>query len=301
MNRKTLKKRVIGSIPGWLFMLPTILGVGIFTIYPVTRSLYFSFFEYDLISVFEFVGLDNYKEVFLDPEMGKVIGNTFFFALINIPTCMIGSYLLALLLNVETPGIKFFRVLYYLPSVVPAIVGGIIWSYLMRTNVESPGLFNQMLMALGFERSLFFHAEDVSALASIVLMNIFGLGGGTITWLAQLKNIPRTIYEAAEIDGVKALSKFFYITLPMSTPMIFYNLITQLIVTLQFNGTLTFAPRGGRGNNNATYTFGLKIYHEAFRRYDMGYASALAWVLTFMIGLINILVFKTSKWVNYDV
>ena len=282
-------------------MLPTLLGVGLFTIYPVTQSLYYSFYEYDIISVFKYVGMDNYLEFFRDPEMGQVIGNTFFFALINIPTCMVLSYLLALLLNTSLPGIKVFRVLYYLPCVVPAIVGGVIWSYLMRTNVESPGIFNQFLMALGFERSLFFYAEDRTALASIVLMNLFSLGGGTITWLAQFKNIPKTLYEAAEIDGANKSAKFFYITLPMSTPMIFYNLITQLIVTLQFNGTLTFAPRGGRGNGNATYTFGLKIYYEAFRRYEMGYASALAWILTLMVGGINLIIFKTSKWVSYDV
>ena len=104
----------------------------------------------------------------------------------------------------------------------------------------------------------------------------------------------------AEIDGARPLRKFFSITLPMSTPMIFYNIITTFIVTLQFNGTLTFAPNGGLGNNNATYTYGLKIYHEAFRRYNMGYACALAWVLVVVMGLLTILLFKTSKWVQYD-
>ena len=213
---------------------------------------------------------------------------------------MCGSYLLALFLNVNVKGIKVFRVLYYLPCVMPAIVGGIVWSYLMRDNPETPGIFNQFLISLGLSSSAFFNAENLTAILSIVLMNLWSLGGGTIIWLAQFKNIPKQLYEAAEMDGAGAGRKFFSITLPMSTPMIFYNLITTFIVTLQFNGTLTFAPNGGRGNDKATYMFGLKIYHEAFRRYNMGYACALAWVLVVAVGLLTGLVFKTNKWVQYD-
>ena len=170
----------------------------------------------------------------------------------------------------------------------------------MRDNPETPGIFNQFLISLGLSSSAFFNAENLTAILSIVLMNLWSLGGGTIIWLAQLKNIPKQLYEAAEMDGAGAGRKFFSITLPMSTPMIFYNLITTFIVTLQFNGTLTFAPNGGRGNDKATYMFGLKIYHEAFRRYNMGYACALAWVLVVAVGLLTGLVFKTNKWVQYD-
>lgn len=232
--------------------------------------------------------------------MSKVVTNTLFFAAVNIPVVMCGSYLLALFLNVNVKGIKVFRVLYYLPCVMPAIVGGIVWSYLMRDNPETPGIFNQFLISLGLSSSAFFNAENLTAILSIVLMNLWSLGGGTIIWLAQFKNIPKQLYEAAEMDGAGAGRKFFSITLPMSTPMIFYNLITTFIVTLQFNGTLTFAPNGGRGNDKATYMFGLKIYHEAFRRYNMGYACALAWVLVVAVGLLTGLVFKTNKWVQYD-
>lgn len=301
LGKVTLKKRIKKSITGWLFVIPMTIGICVFTIYPIFQSVYFSFFKYDVVSVFEPIGLKNYADVFLDPQMGKVVGNTVLFAAMNIPVCMIGSYLLALFLNVEIKGIKLFRVLYYLPCVVPAIVGGIVWSYVMRYNAETPGLFNQFLVALGLPMSEFFYSESsFVALGSIILMNLFGLGGGTVIWLAQFKNIPRQLYEAASIDGAGTMRKFFSITLPMSTPMIFYNLITQFIATLQFNGTLTFAPKGGLGNNNATFTFGLKIYHEAFRRYEMGYASALAWILVLVTALINVLLFQTNKWVQYD-
>ena len=296
----TLKKRIRGSVSGWLFVLPMTVGICVFTLVPIVQSFYYSFFDYDVVSVFDFVGFGNYIKVFTESEMSKVVTNTLFFAAVNIPVVMCGSYLLALFLNVNVKGIKVFRVLYYLPCVMPAIVGGIVWSYLMRDNPETPGIFNQFLISLGLSSSAFFNAENLTAILSIVLMNLWSLGGGTIIWLAQFKNIPKQLYEAAEMDGAGAGRKFFSITLPMSTPMIFYNLITTFIVTLQFNGTLTFAPNGGRGNDKATYMFGLKIYHEAFRRYNMGYACALAWVLVVAVGLLTGLVFKTNKWVQYD-
>lgn len=296
----TLKKRIRGSVSGWLFVLPMTVGICVFTLVPIVQSFYYSFFNYDVVSVFDFVGFGNYIKVFTESEMSKVVTNTLFFAAVNIPVVMCGSYLLALFLNVNVKGIKVFRVLYYLPCVMPAIVGGIVWSYLMRDNPETPGIFNQFLISLGLSSSAFFNAENLTAILSIVLMNLWSLGGGTIIWLAQFKNIPKQLYEAAEMDGAGAGKKFFSITLPMSTPMIFYNLITTFIVTLQFNGTLTFAPNGGRGNDKATYMFGLKIYHEAFRRYNMGYACALAWVLVVAVGLLTGLVFKTNKWVQYD-
>ena len=296
----TLKKRIRGSVSGWLFVLPMTVGICVFTLVPIVQSFYYSVFNYDVVSVFDFVGFGNYIKVFTESEMSKVVTNTLFFAAVNIPVVMCGSYLLALFLNVNVKGIKVFRVLYYLPCVMPAIVGGIVWSYLMRDNPETPGIFNQFLISLGLSSSAFFNAENLTAILSIVLMNLWSLGGGTIIWLAQFKNIPKQLYEAAEMDGAGAGRKFFSITLPMSTPMIFYNLITTFIVTLQFNGTLTFAPNGGRGNDKATYMFGLKIYHEAFRRYNMGYACALAWVLVVAVGLLTGLVFKTNKWVQYD-
>ncbi len=214
---------------------------------------------------------------------------------------MVGSYLLALLLNTNVKGVKAFRVIYYLPCVMPAIVGGIVWSYIMRYDVtaENPGFFNTILLSLGLDQFKFFYAESFAAILSIVFMNLWSLGGGVIVWLAQFKNIPKQLYEAASIDGAGSVISFFKITLPLSTPMIFYNLITTFIVTLQFNGTLTFAPNQGFGYNNSVFMFGLKIYDEAFRRYNMGYACALAWLLVAAVGLCTIVVFKTDKWVQY--
>ena len=276
-------------------------GICVFTLLPIAQSLWYSFYDYDVVSKFNFVGFGNYVKVFRDPVMGKVVGNTLLFAVVNIPVVMVGSYLLALLLNTNVKGVKAFRVIYYLPCVMPAIVGGIVWSYIMRYDVtaENPGFFNTILLSLGLDQFKFFYAESSAAILSIVFMNLWSLGGGVIVWLAQFKNIPKQLYEAASIDGAGSVISFFKITLPLSTPMIFYNLITTFIVTLQFNGTLTFAPNQGFGYNNSVFMFGLKIYDEAFRRYNMGYACALAWLLVAAVGLCTIVVFKTDKWVQY--
>ena len=276
-------------------------GICVFTLLPIAQSLWYSFYDYDVVSKFNFVGFGNYVKVFRDPVMGKVVGNTLLFAVVNIPVVMVGSYLLALLLNTNVKGVKAFRVIYYLPCVMPAIVGGIVWSYVMRYDVtaENPGFFNTILLSLGLDQFKFFYAESSAAILSIVFMNLWSLGGGVIVWLAQFKNIPKQLYEAASIDGAGSVISFFKITLPLSTPMIFYNLITTFIVTLQFNGTLTFAPNQGFGYNNSVFMFGLKIYDEAFRRYNMGYACALAWLLVAAVGLCTIVVFKTDKWVQY--
>ena len=301
MNGKTLAKKIRGSVTGWLFLLPMTFGICVFTLLPIAQSLWYSFYDYDVVSKFDFVGFGNYVKVFRDPVMGKVVGNTLLFAVVNIPVVMVGSYLLALLLNTNVKGVKAFRVIYYLPCVMPAIVGGIVWSYIMRYDVtaENPGFFNTILLSLGLDQFKFFYAESSAAILSIVFMNLWSLGGGVIVWLAQFKNIPKQLYEAASIDGAGSVISFFKITLPLSTPMIFYNLKTTFNVTLQFNGTLTFAPNQGFGYNNSVFMFGLKIYDEAFRRYNMGYACALAWLLVAAVGLCTIVVFKTDKWVQY--
>lgn len=196
MNGKTLAKKIRGSVTGWLFLLPMTFGICVFTLLPIAQSLWYSFYDYDVVSKFDFIGFGNYVKVFRDPVMGKVVGNTLLFAVVNIPVVMVGSYLLALLLNTNVKGVKAFRVIYYLPCVMPAIVGGIVWSYIMRYDVtaENPGFFNTILLSLGLDQFKFFYAESSAAILSIVFMNLWSLGGGVIVWLAQFKNIPKQLY-----------------------------------------------------------------------------------------------------------
>ena len=291
---KQLKKRIIRSIPGWIMILPMVFGICMFTLYPVVQSLQYSFHDYDMISKYDYVGFGQYAKIFRDPVVLKAIKNTFLFGIINVPMIIVLTYALALLLNIKIPGIKVFRIWYYLPCVIPSIAGGIVWSAIMKSGSEAPGIFNQIRQALGFEQSLYFNSRNFESIRSILVMNLWSLGGGVVIWLAAFKNIPEELYEAAEIDGANKAVKLFKITVPLSSPMFLYQTITLLITTIQFNGTLTFAPNQGAGYDNSTLFLGVKIYNEAFRRINIGYASALSWVLMVVTAILSALVFKLN-------
>ena len=270
-----LKKRIKGSITGWLFILPTVFGICVFTLYPIIQSLYYSFFDYNMTSRFDFVGFGNYIRIFSgDSDMPKVVTNTLLFALLNIPVTLCGSYLLALFLNVNLKGIKVFRVLYYLPCTMPAIVSGIVWSYIMRYNVETPGLFNQMFSAMGLPMSRFFYADNFTAVASIVLMNLWSLGGGTIIWLAQFKNIPKQLYEAAEIDGAGRFAKMFYITIPFLIPTFFVLFVLQ-IGNLLNNGMDQYYVFENAMNKESIEVLDLYVYNTGLKNNNIPYATAI--------------------------
>ncbi len=294
MNIKRLKKRVIKSIPGWLLIFPMVFGICMFTLYPVIQSIMYSFHDYDMITKYDFVGFGQYIKIFKDPVIIKAIKNTVLFGIINIPMIIVLTYALALLLNIKVPGIKVFRIWYYLPSVIPAIASGIVWSAIMKSGSEAPGIFNQIREAVGLKPSLYFYSRNFEAIRSILVMNIWSIGGGVVIWLAAFKNIPEQLYEAAEIDGANKIIKVFKITVPLSAPMFLYQIITLLIVTIQFNGTLTFAPNMGAGYDNATLFLGVKIYNEAFRRINIGYAAALSWVLMIATAVLSAIVFKLN-------
>lgn len=278
---------------GYVFMLPLVLGLAILTVYPVVQALIISFYEYDGFATANYIGFDNFVRAFtIDTQFWKVVGNTFLYAFLNVPFTMILSYLLALFVNKNIKGISVFRTLFYLPCVIPGIVMGVMWGDFMA---YPSGAFNEIFAALGLPRFTFLSVASTS-MASLFIMGLWGIGGGMILWLAALKNIPAAMYEAADIDGAGKAFVLFRITIPMSTTTIFYNLIVGVIGTLQINSTLIFAP-GGTGIDNSLYFFSVKIYKEAFQRSSMGYASALAWILAVVIGLITIVLFKTSGWV----
>ena len=278
---------------GYVFMLPLVLGLAILTVYPVVQALIISFYEYDGFATANYIGFDNFVRAFtIDTQFWKVVGNTFLYAFLNVPFTMILSYLLALFVNKNIKGISVFRTLFYLPCVIPGIVMGVMWGDFMA---YPSGAFNEIFAALGLPRFTFLSVASTS-MASLFIMGLWGIGGGMILWLAALKNIPAAMYEAADIDGAGKAFVLFRITIPMSTTTIFYNLIVGVIGTLQINSTLIFAP-GGTGVDTSLYFFSVKIYKEAFQRSSMGYASALAWILAVVIGLITIVLFKTSGWV----
>ena len=156
-----------------------------------------------------------------------------------------------------------------------------------------------MLTALGFEPFPFF-SSATTAMVSVIFMNTWGVGGGMVLWLSAFKNIPNSLYEAAKVEGANAFQRFLHITLPLSTPIIFYNVVCSVIGTLQYNGTLTFASRGGRGVDDSLFFYGVKVYIEAFKKGDIGYGAALSWMLFFVVAILTFVMFFSSKWVYYQ-
>ncbi len=295
-KRTTFKKVVRESWHGWIFVLPLVIGIAVFTLYPMVKSFIYSFYRYDGIMVYEFIGLQNFKTMFTTDraEFLRVFGNTFLYAIISVPLNLCLSYLLAVAVNQKIKGVLVYRVLFYLPVVIPAVVSGGIWSQMLDNT--GYGLFNSFFAKFGADPFPFFSNKN-TAMFSMILMNLWTLGSGMVLWLSALKNIPAGLYEAAKIDGAGVMTRLFRITIPMSTPMIFYNLITGMIGAMQINSTMVFASDGGRGPDNSLYFIAVKIYNEAFTSSAYGYASALAWMLFLVIAVLTFITFKTNKWV----
>ena len=283
---------------GLLFASPVIIGVAVFTFYPALESLYYSFTDYDMFNKPTFKWFNNYKVMFtIDPDFWVVWKNTLLYAAISIPLNLLLGFFLAQAANFKVKGITVYRTLFYLPVIIPSVASGLLFSDMFL--VGTSGIFNNMLRIIGLPELTWFSSEK-TALATFIFMNVWNVGGGMIIWLSCFKNIPITLCEAAELDGANAWHKLISITIPMSTPIIFYNLITGIIGSLQVNTSLIVGGIDGRGVGDSLYFVAIKIYNEAFGgSYNMGYASAFAWVLFLFIALLTFLVFKKSKWVFY--
>ena len=287
---KHLRKEYLGM----LFVMPVILGLVIFTFTPVFKSLYDSFHDIKRMKTSNF-GFQNYKRIFTTGrgEFLDSLSSTLRYTLLSIPLTMMLSFSLALLLNKEMRGIKFARVLCYVPVVIPTVVSGMVWKTMTFSDVS---YLNLLFNKIGLPTSEFLESNK-TALPTFLFMGCFGIGSGMILWLAQLKSIPKTLYESADLEGANAWQKLFCITIPMCTPTIFYTLITNIIGTLQvFDMAYMF-----RSNyNSKTLNFlVVEIHRYAFDFYELAYASALSWMLFLIIGGMSVIVFKTSKWVYY--
>lgn len=284
---------------GYVYMLPVILGILFFTLTPMIVSLVYSFHDYyPLRATKQLVnfGLQNYKKIFTTdwPAVSKSLFLTFRYAIVIVSTGLVGSYVLALFLNRKSKGVKAFRVIYYLPCLIPAVAGSLLWKDITKVN---SGYVNLILDALGLPAYTFYEKVE-TVFPTIILTSIVGWGGNTIMWLAQMQNVPDSLYEAAEIDGAGYFQKLFKITIPLTTPMIFYLLITGIIGALQVFGNF-YALRNGICDSEIDFIV-LKIYDAAFGGAGgFGYACALSWMLFAIIGLITLLIFKKSKWVYY--
>ena len=280
---------------GFLFVLPFVLGVLGFKLFPFVMSFALSFTQYDIIDPPEFTGLANYRELFgHDPLFRKSLGVTLLFAALAVPLRVGFALFIAHVLNFKLRGINFFRSAFYLPSILGgSIAVAVLWRFLFSKY----GLVNLVLTNLGIE-PIAWLADEHFSMWTIVLLFTWQFGSAMVIFLAALQNVPTSLYEAAEIDGANKRQQFFRITVPLITPVIFFNLIMQMVHAFQeFNGPYAITEGGPL---HSTYVLALYIYDQSFRFFNLGYDAALSWVLFALVALLSGISFWSSRyWVFY--
>lgn len=294
------------ELMGWLFAMPWIIGFLLFTVGPMLFSLYTSFTKYNIIATPKWIGLENYQNLLGDdPLFYKSLANTFWMVLVKTPLVMVIAIGLAMLLNSDIPGGKFFRTVIYLPNVLSGIAAIFLWQWILAPN----GLFNSALHSFGIRGPGWFVDPNWTK-PGMVVMGMWWIGGNVLIYLAGLKGIPKELYEAAEIDGAGSWEKTRYITLPLLSPTIFFEIVTGIIGTFQIFATAfiligTKRPAVGELGRSMLF-YVLYLYDRAFGKigqggFQMGYASALAWILFIIILIITALqLWLAKRWVHYE-
>jgi multiple sugar transport system permease protein len=281
-----------------LFAAPWLIGLTVFTIYPILASLFYSFCTYDAIRPPRWVGLRNYRQMlFDDPLFWKSMGNTLYMVVVGLPIGLVASLAIALLLNQKVRGIAFYRTVYFLPSITPVVATSILWLWLLNPEI---GLVNILLGKMGVAHPPAWMQDPLWAKPALILMGLWGVGGGMVIYLAGLQDIPEALYEAARLDGAGPLAQLRHVTLPMLSPVILFNLIMGLIGSFQYF-TQVYVMTGGTGSpQDSTLFFALHLFNRAFTDFRMGYASAMAWVLFLVTLACAALIFRSSaRWVYY--
>jgi multiple sugar transport system permease protein len=283
------------AIEGFLCITPWLLGFILFIAGPMIASIWLSLTDYEILRPIQFIGLDNFTKAAQDPLFAKSLWNTLVYTALYVPLHLITALMAALLLNVKVRGIKLYRVIFYIPSIMPAVATAFLWMWIFNPNY---GLANALLDLVGLPPQQWLFDETL-AKPSFVLMALWGLGSAMIVFLAGLQGIDPVLYEAASIDGANNWTKFWRITIPMLTPVLFFNLIIGIIGSFQVFTTAYIATNGGP--NNATLFYVLYIYNQGWKFAKMGYASALAWVLFVIVLLLTLVQFKmANRWVYYE-
>lgn len=283
------------AIIGWLFAAPAVLGFFLWVVGPMLYSAYLSMTDWDLIRDPRFIGLANFARMFNDPLFFKSLSVTFVYTIFHVPLTLVLAFAVAMLLNTKTRGMAFFRTLYYLPNIVPAVANAVLWVWIFNSEF---GLLNMVLRLLGINKVLWLQDPN-TALPALIIMSLWSMGNVMIIFLAGLNGIPEELYEAARIDGANFGAAFRFITIPLMTPVIFFNLVLQIIGSFQVF-TSGFLVTAG-GPNYSTNFYVLYLFRTAFTYFDMGYASALAWVLFFIVLALSLVVFRSSsRWVHYE-
>lgn len=283
------------TITGYLFIMPFILGFFLWFLTPTLVAVWLTFTDWNLIRAPRYVGLDNLARLGTDNLFWQSLKVTTLFTLASVPLGLVGAFVLALLINTKVKGIAYFRTIYYLPSIVPAVASAVLWAWIFNTEF---GLLNAMLRVVNIPRIAWLQDPNF-ALWALIMMSLWGLGGAMIIYLAGLQGIPDVFYEAAEIDGAGRWSQLWNITLPLLSPVIFFNLIMSIIGTFQVF-TAGFLITNG-GPQNATLFYVLYLYRNGFEYLDMGYSAALAWILFLIILVLTLIIFRfVGGMVHYE-
>jgi multiple sugar transport system permease protein len=294
-SRPLRRARVREALYGYTFMLPTIIGLVVFLLGPIVVSLYLSFTDYDLLSEAQWIGLGNYAALFQDDLFWQALRVSAIYAVVSVPLGLMLALGAAVLLNQKLRGITFFRSLYYLPTVISGVGVAMLWRWMFNGEY---GMINAMLGSAGIDGPSW-TTDERWALPALIIASLWGIGGTMLIFLAGLQGIPGELYEAAEIDGAGRFRQFRAITVPLISHVTFFNLVLGIIGALQ-NFTDAFVITGG-GPNNATLFLTVYLYRNAFQYLNMGYASALAWVLFLIVLVMTLAVFRSSPlWVYYE-
>jgi len=298
MTKTSMMKAIKRNVAGYAFISPFIIGFLVFTAFPIVASFFYSFTSFDMLTAPEFVGLDNYITMFTnDPKYWKSVTVTLYYVVAVVPLRLAFALFIAMLLARASRMIGVYRTMFYLPS----IIGGSVAVAIMWRNLfGDDGVINILLTLFGLDAVRWF-GNPTAALWMLILLAVWQFGSSMLIFLAGLKNIPPTYYEAAAVDGANAVQKFFKITIPMLSPVILFNTIMQTI-----SAFITFIPafiitKGTGQPLDGTLLYSLYLFRRAFQFFQMGYGSAMAWILLIVIALLTFILFRTSRfWVHYE-
>ncbi|WP_313560014.1 carbohydrate ABC transporter permease [Ruminiclostridium cellobioparum] len=297
-TKKSTKKGIglKDDIRAFFYLSPWIIGFAVFQLYPLIASLFYSFTNLDLMNVPKFIGIKNYVDMFTkDPDFIISLKATIKYVLFAVPAKLVFALFIAVLLNMKIRAVNFFRTVYYIPSIMGGSVAvAILWKIMFAKD----GIVNKFIAYVHIPSIDWLGSPNI-AIYTLGLLVVWQFGSSMVLFLAGLKQIPNEFYEAGVVDGASRPRMFFSITLPMLTPILFFNLVMQMISAFQ-EFTSAFVVTNG-GPLKSTYLYGMKLYTEGFSHFKMGYASALSWVLFAIIFVLTIIIFKTSdNWVYYE-
>lgn len=281
----------------YCFISPWLIGFLIFTLYPIVFSMAISFTKWDLVNPMKFIGFDNYIKAFSggDKWFWQSLKVTSLYTILSVPLQLVLGFFVAVLLNQKIVGMRIFRTIFYLPTLVSGVALSSLWLFIFNFNF---GLLNSVFKLIGLKPQMWLNDPKL-VIPSLVLMSLWGIGGNMVIYLAGLQSVPQELYEAASMDGANKFTKLIKITLPMMSPIIFFNLIMGVIGSFQTFTQSYIMTKGGP--NGASMFYMLNLYDQAFQKFNMGYASALAWILFVVILVFTSLIFKSSDaWVYYE-